>query len=32
MARACGHRHLNPFSIDDLKTLQRDMHPLTGIA
>jgi glutamate synthase domain-containing protein 2/nitrite reductase/ring-hydroxylating ferredoxin subunit len=32
MARACGHRHLNQFSIDDLTTWKREMHHLTGIA
>jgi len=32
MARACGHRHLNQFSIDDLTTWKREIHHLTGIA
>jgi glutamate synthase domain-containing protein 2/nitrite reductase/ring-hydroxylating ferredoxin subunit len=32
MARACGHRHLNQFSVDDLTTWKREMHHLTGIA
>ena len=32
MARACGHRHLNQFTIDDLTTWKREMHHLTGIA
>jgi glutamate synthase domain-containing protein 2/nitrite reductase/ring-hydroxylating ferredoxin subunit len=32
MARACGHDHLNKFSIDDLTTWQREMVHLTGIA
>jgi len=32
MARACGHRHLNQFSLDDLTTWKREMHDLTGIA
>jgi glutamate synthase domain-containing protein 2/nitrite reductase/ring-hydroxylating ferredoxin subunit len=32
MARACGHDHLNKFSIDDLTTWQREMTHLTGIA
>jgi glutamate synthase domain-containing protein 2 len=32
MARACGHNHLNQFTIDDLTTWKRDMTPLTGIA
>lgn len=31
MARACGHSHLNQFSIDDLATLNRDMAYLTGV-
>lgn len=32
MARACGHEHLNQFSIDDLTTWHREMAHLTGIA
>lgn len=32
MARACGHRHLNQFSIDDLTTFKLEMRDLTGIA
>ncbi len=32
LARACGHHHLNQFSIDDLTTWKREMHHLTGIA
>jgi glutamate synthase domain-containing protein 2 len=32
MARACGHSHLNQFSIDDLTTWKREMADLTGIA
>jgi len=32
MARACGHRHLKQFSVDDLTTWKREMHHLTGIA
>ena len=32
MARACGHRHLNQFSIDDLTTFKLEMQQLTGIA
>lgn len=32
MARACGHDHLNQFSIDDLTTWHREMAHLTGIA
>jgi glutamate synthase domain-containing protein 2 len=31
MARACGHRHLNEFTLDDLSTFDREMHHLTGI-
>jgi glutamate synthase domain-containing protein 2/nitrite reductase/ring-hydroxylating ferredoxin subunit len=31
LARACGHSHLNQFSIDDLTTWKREMHHLTGI-
>jgi nitrite reductase/ring-hydroxylating ferredoxin subunit len=31
LARACGHRHLNGFNIDDLTTFDRDMAYLTGI-
>ncbi len=31
MARACGHRHLRDFSIDDLTTWKRDVHHLTGV-
>ena len=31
MARACGHRHLNEFCINDLTTFNRDMAYLTGI-
>jgi len=32
LARACGHRHLSDFSIEDLTTFKRDMAALTGIA
>ncbi len=32
MARACGHRHVNEFSPDDLTTWQREMSHLTGIS
>ncbi len=32
LARACGHRHLNQFKIDDLTTFQREMSHLSGIA
>ena len=31
MARACGHRHLRDFSLDDITTWKRDVHHLTGI-
>lgn len=31
LARACGHRHLRDFNIDDLTTLDRDMAHLSGI-
>jgi len=31
LARACGHRRLSDFSIDDLTTFDRDMAYLTGI-
>ena len=32
MARACGHRHVSQFCVDDLTTWKRDMAELTGIA
>ena len=32
MARACGHTHLNQFSIDDLTTWHREMTHLTGVS
>ncbi|MEM1164568.1 MAG: FMN-binding glutamate synthase family protein, partial [Pseudomonadota bacterium] len=32
MARACGHSHVNQFSVDDLTTWKREMSDLTGIA
>ncbi|MCB0193397.1 MAG: alpha-hydroxy-acid oxidizing protein [Anaerolineae bacterium] len=32
LARACGHNHLNQFSINDLTTYNRDMAYLTGIS
>jgi nitrite reductase/ring-hydroxylating ferredoxin subunit len=32
LARACGHRHLNEFNLDDLTTFDRDMSELAGIA
>ncbi len=31
MARACGHDHLNRFSVGDITTWKRDMADLTGI-
>ena len=31
LARACGHRHLSEFHLDDLTTFDRDMHHLAGI-
>ncbi|MBV7338162.1 FMN-binding glutamate synthase family protein [Chloroflexi bacterium TSY] len=31
LARACGHHHLNQFSIDDLTTWHRDAAYLTGV-
>jgi glutamate synthase domain-containing protein 2 len=32
MARACGHRRLSDFSLDDLTTFDREMAHLTGVA
>ncbi|MTI44825.1 Rieske-like 2Fe-2S protein [Roseibium hamelinense] len=32
MARACGHRHLSEFSINDLTTWKREMSDLSGVA
>ena len=32
LARACGHGHLNQFSVDDLTTFDRDIAHLTGVA
>ena len=32
MARACGHDHIEQFTIDDLATWKREMAHLTGIA
>ncbi len=32
MARACGHRHLADFELDDLTTFNREMSHLTGVA
>ena len=31
MARACGHRHLSQFSLDDLTTWKKEMAELAGI-
>ena len=31
LARACGHTHLNQFSIDDLTTWKREIAYLTGV-
>lgn len=31
LARACGHRHLNGFSPNDLTTFKRDMADLSGV-
>jgi len=32
MARACGHDHLNKFSVDDLATWKKDMAELSGVS
>lgn len=32
MARACGHSHLNQFSMNDITTWKKEMAELTGIA
>ncbi|WP_303760797.1 FMN-binding glutamate synthase family protein [Alcanivorax jadensis] len=32
MARACGHDHLNQFTLDDLATFDRDMAALSGVS
>ena len=32
MARACGHRHLNEFELDDLVTFKVEMARLSGVA
>jgi glutamate synthase domain-containing protein 2/nitrite reductase/ring-hydroxylating ferredoxin subunit len=32
LARACGHGHLNEFSVDDLTTFRKDMADLSGVA
>jgi len=31
LARACGHRHLNEFKLDDLTTFKHDMADLAGV-
>ena len=31
LARACGHSHLNQFTVDDLTTWKRDVAYLTGV-
>ncbi len=31
MARACGHTHLNQFTVDDLTTFKKEMAELSGI-
>ena len=31
LARACGHEHLNQFTLDDLTTFKTEMADLTGI-
>jgi methylamine---glutamate N-methyltransferase subunit C len=32
LARACGHRHVDEFDVDDLITIDRDVAALTGVA
>ena len=32
MARACGHKHINEFNLNDLTTWKKDMSDLSGIA
>ncbi|MZH02696.1 MAG: glutamate synthase, partial [Nitrospinae bacterium] len=32
MARACGHRHLNEFNLNDLTTWKKDMANLSGVS
>ena len=32
MARACGHRHLKDFELEDLTTFKVEMARLSGIA
>lgn len=31
MARACGHRHLSDFNLDDLTTWKKDISDLSGV-
>ncbi len=31
LARACGHRRLQDFALDDLTTFDRDLHHLAGV-
>ena len=31
IARACGHSDISSFNVNDLSTLNHDMHTLTGI-
>ncbi|MEZ5922012.1 MAG: glutamate synthase-related protein, partial [Parvularculaceae bacterium] len=31
LARACGHRSLSDFSLEDLTTFKRDMAELSGV-
>ena len=31
MARACGHHHLNQFTLEDLATFDREMAALAGV-
>lgn len=31
VARACGHRHLSEFALEDLVTYDRDLHFLSGV-
>lgn len=31
LARACGHTHLNQFTLEDLVTWKKEMHELSGV-
>jgi len=31
LARACGHAHLNQFTVDDLTTWKAEMARLSGV-